>query len=167
MDAKIKSMIMAKTFIKLSSAAILLITLSMCAQNGKKGSDDVQEKELQEALIAENETKTDTTMYNSDNGKKGIVLDSIASNGTRLVEFVPTGVCSSLIHIEMDKAGKIQNVVFTNGCDGNAKGIGALIKGMDVKEAIKRLEGIKCGSKCTSCPDQLSIALKEALSAVK
>ena len=57
--------------------------------------------------------------------------------------------------------GKVHNVRFTGGCNGNLQGIGRLIEGMDVHEAISRLEGVRCGMKPTSCPDQLARALKE------
>ena len=63
------------------------------------------------------------------------------------------------IDIEI-KDGIIQKVVYTRGCEGNAKGIGALIKDMSVEEAIRRLEGINCGKRGTSCPDQLAKILK-------
>ncbi len=69
------------------------------------------------------------------------------------------GTCSSVIDIEV-KDGVIESVAFTGGCNGNLKGISALVKGMKVEEAITRLEGIRCGFKATSCPDQLAQALK-------
>jgi uncharacterized protein (TIGR03905 family) len=59
--------------------------------------------------------------------------------------------------------GKLKNVQFLGGCNGNLKGIGALVEGMDVQTVIDRLEGTKCGMKPTSCPDQLAKALKAAL----
>ena len=80
------------------------------------------------------------------------------------MEFTPHGVCSKNIHLEVDEAGRIHNVEFTGGCNGNLQGIGRLVEGMDIHEAISRIEGIKCGYKATSCPDQLSLALKEYLS---
>ena len=58
---------------------------------------------------------------------------------------------------------KVRNVAFTGGCNGNLQGISHLVEGMDVNEAISRLEGIRCGFKSTSCPDQLAHALKEAI----
>jgi uncharacterized protein (TIGR03905 family) len=61
--------------------------------------------------------------------------------------------------------GKLKNVQFLGGCNGNLKGIGALVEGMDVQTVIERLEGTRCGMKQTSCPDQLAKALKEALNA--
>ena len=69
------------------------------------------------------------------------------------------GTCSSAIDIEVTN-GIIDSVAFTGGCNGNLKGISALVKGMKVEEAISRLEGIRCGFKATSCPDQLAQALK-------
>ena len=69
------------------------------------------------------------------------------------------GTCSSAIDIEV-KDGVIESVAFMGGCNGNLKGISALVKGMKVEEAIARLEGIRCGFKNTSCPDQLAQALK-------
>ena len=73
--------------------------------------------------------------------------------------FRPQGVCSQLIEIETD-GSIIQDVRFTGGCSGNLQGISALLKGMTVENAIDRLSGIRCGFKDTSCPDQLSRALK-------
>ena len=61
------------------------------------------------------------------------------------------------------KNGKVTNVEFVGGCDGNTKGIAQLVKGMDAQEAADRLAGIRCGYKPTSCPDQLAQALREAL----
>ena len=73
--------------------------------------------------------------------------------------FRPQGVCSQLIEIETD-GNIIQDVRVTGGCSGNLQGISALLKGMTVENAIDRLSGIRCGFKDTSCPDQLSRALK-------
>ena len=88
-----------------------------------------------------------------------IVKDEVV-DGVRYVTAVPSAkVCSKQIDIEI-KDGIIRKVVYTRGCDGNAKGIGALIKDMKVDEAIRRLEGIKCGKRPTSCPDQLARVLK-------
>lgn len=77
-----------------------------------------------------------------------------------------SGTCSSAIEYDIEEVnGKkvVKNVQFTGGCNGNLKGIGALVEGMDIEEVIKRLEGTKCGFKSTSCPDQLAKALKTAL----
>ena len=78
--------------------------------------------------------------------------------------YTPTGVCSSKIDLELEN-GVIRSVVFTGGCNGNLQGISRLVTGMTAQEAIERLQGIQCGWKPTSCPDQLSKALTEALAA--
>ena len=77
------------------------------------------------------------------------------------MDYRPHGVCSQLIRVELD--GDIKNVEFVGGCDVNTTGISSLVKGMNVHDAISRMEGITCGSKATSCPDQLSKALRMAL----
>ena len=88
-----------------------------------------------------------------------IVKDEVA-DGVRYIVATPSAkVCSKQIDIEI-KDGVIQKVVYTRGCEGNAKGIGALVKDMTVEEAIRRLEGITCGKRGTSCPDQLAKVLK-------
>ena len=78
------------------------------------------------------------------------------------MEYIPRGVCSRLIKVDVDD-NKIQNVEFVGGCDGNLQGISRLVKGMTVDEAIERLQGIRCGHKATSCPDQLAYALRQAV----
>ena len=95
----------------------------------------------------------------SDVDDYAIVKDEVV-DGIRYVVATPSAkVCSKQIDIEI-KDGIIQKVVYTKGCEGNAKGIGALIKDMTVEEAIKRLDGITCGKRGTSCPDQLAKILK-------
>ena len=95
----------------------------------------------------------------SDVDDYAIVKDEVVE-GIRYVVATPSAkVCSKQIDIEI-KDGIIQKVVYTKGCEGNAKGIGALIKDMTVEEAIKRLDGITCGKRGTSCPDQLAKILK-------
>jgi uncharacterized protein (TIGR03905 family) len=74
------------------------------------------------------------------------------------------GVCSQYINFEL-KNGVVTNVQFLGGCNGNLKGIAALVEGQKAEDIIARVEGIKCGKKDTSCPDQLALALKEALQA--
>ncbi len=74
------------------------------------------------------------------------------------------GTCSREITFDVID-GKVYNVQFLGGCNGNLKGIGALVEGMPIAEVISRVEGITCGMKSTSCPDQLSKALKEAAKA--
>ena len=71
------------------------------------------------------------------------------------------GVCSRLIEFDIED-GKVKNVSFEGGCNGNLQGIARLVEGMDVNEVISRIEGIRCGFKSTSCPDQLAQALKAA-----
>lgn len=72
------------------------------------------------------------------------------------------GVCSRMIDIDIED-GIIQGVQYHGGCPGNTQGVAALVRGMKVEEAIERLSGIRCGFKSTSCPDQLSQALKAYL----
>ena len=76
------------------------------------------------------------------------------------ITYRPRGVCSRLREIEVED-NKIVSVNVTGGCDGNLKGISRLVEGMDVDEVIRRMQGIRCGGKPTSCPDQLSIALSQ------
>ena len=73
------------------------------------------------------------------------------------------GVCASQIEFEVDENQKVHNVRFIGGCSGNTQGVASLVEGMDAKEVINRLKGIRCGFKNTSCPDQLSIALEQEL----
>ena len=75
-------------------------------------------------------------------------------------EYKTKGTCSQKIFFDVED-GKVHNVQFVGGCNGNLKGIGALVEGQDVSDVIARLEGIQCGMKPTSCPDQLAKALKE------
>ena len=74
----------------------------------------------------------------------------------------PQGVCSRRIDIVLD-GETVESISFVGGCSGNTSGVAALCRGMNVHEAIERLEGIRCGMKSTSCPDQLSRALRAAL----
>ena len=74
----------------------------------------------------------------------------------------PRGVCSREMRVELED-GIIRKVKVIGGCDGNLKGISSLLVGMRAEDAIARLEGIRCGFKNTSCPDQLSIAVRECL----
>ena len=76
-------------------------------------------------------------------------------------QYKTKGTCSQMIHFEIED-GKVKNVQFFGGCNGNLKGIAALVEGMDIDEVIARVEGVKCGMKKTSCPDQLAQALKAA-----
>ena len=106
----------------------------------------------QEQVAMENVQQTPTEEFT-------IVKDEVV-DGIRYIVATPSvKVCSKQIDIEI-KDGIIQKVVYTRGCEGNAKGIGALIKDMSVEEAIRRLDGITCGKRGTSCPDQLATVLK-------
>ena len=71
------------------------------------------------------------------------------------------GTCSAQIIIDIDDQNKIENVKFVGGCNGNTKGISSLVKGMKIDDVITKLEGITCGFRPTSCPDQLATALKQ------
>ena len=76
------------------------------------------------------------------------------------MEYTTSGVCSRAIKFEVED-GIVKNVKFIGGCNGNTQGVAALVEGMPVDEVISRLEGIRCGARPTSCPDQLARALKE------
>lgn len=77
-------------------------------------------------------------------------------------QYTTKGVCSRAITFDMD-GDTIKEVHFAGGCQGNTQGVAALVRGMDIHEAISRLEGIDCGGRGTSCPDQLAKALKAYL----
>ena len=79
-------------------------------------------------------------------------------------EFKTSGTCSQRILFDVEE-GKVKNVQFIGGCNGNLKGIAALVEGMDVDAVIERVQGITCGMKKTSCPDQLAKALLAAQNA--
>ena len=81
----------------------------------------------------------------------------------RTIEFEPKGICARHITITLDDQDRVQDLSFVGGCDGNHKGLNALVKGMKADEAIQRLSGITCGPRSTSCPDQVACALKQAL----
>ena len=77
------------------------------------------------------------------------------------IQYTPRGVCSQFFQIQVED-GVIQSVQVVGGCNGNLKGLSSLLRGMKVEDAIQRMEGIRCGMKPTSCPDQLAQALKSA-----
>jgi uncharacterized protein (TIGR03905 family) len=77
------------------------------------------------------------------------------------IEFTPKNVCSMHISLKIDDEGKIHDLKFTGGCNGNLKAIGKLLEGRDAKEAASILEGNDCNGKGTSCADQLSKAIRE------
>lgn len=76
-------------------------------------------------------------------------------------EYQPSGVCSRKFIFEINENNIIESLEVIGGCNGNLKGIASLIKGQEIHEIINRLEGIRCGMKHTSCPDQISKALRE------
>ncbi len=81
-----------------------------------------------------------------------------------MYEYKTSGTCSQRILFDIED-GKVKNVQFIGGCNGNLKGIGSLVEGMAVDEVISRVQGIRCGMKATSCPDQLAKALLAAKNA--
>lgn len=78
------------------------------------------------------------------------------------IDFTPRGVCSRRMLVEVEN-GIVQSLQVTGGCHGNLQGISKLVEGMTVEEVIRRLDGINCNGKGTSCPDQLAQALKQAM----
>lgn len=76
------------------------------------------------------------------------------------------GTCSSMIDFDIVD-GKLHNITYTGGCNGNLKAIGSILEGADAKFAVERLSGIRCGFKDTSCGDQLARAIREAIAANK
>ena len=78
-------------------------------------------------------------------------------------EYRTSGTCSRSIYIDVED-GIVKDVEIVGGCNGNIKGLIALVKGMNAQEAVERMQGITCGFKATSCPDQLALAIKEAIS---
>ena len=77
-------------------------------------------------------------------------------------QYRPRGVCSQGITVELED-GRVKNVRFVGGCSGNTQGVSRLVEGMPAEEAVRRLSGIRCGMKATSCPDQLARAIREAM----
>ena len=78
------------------------------------------------------------------------------------IEYKTHGTCSTMIILDLD-GDTIESCQFIRGCHGNTQGVAALVRGMKIEDAIERLQGIRCGMKSTSCPDQLAEALKSAL----
>lgn len=79
------------------------------------------------------------------------------------LDYQTCGTCSTLIHVAVDDDGRIADARFAGGCHGNTQGVAALVKGMAADEAVRRLEGIDCHGKGTSCPDQLARAIKKLM----
>ena len=78
------------------------------------------------------------------------------------IVYQTSGTCSKQIELDIDDENRVQNVQFLGGCNGNLQGIAKLVRGMKVEEVKSRLDGIRCGYKNTSCPDQLVRALEQA-----
>ena len=78
------------------------------------------------------------------------------------IVYQTSGTCSKQIELDIDDENRVQNVQFIGGCNGNLQGIAQLVRGMKVEEVKSRLDGIRCGYKNTSCPDQLVRALEQA-----
>lgn len=74
-----------------------------------------------------------------------------------------SGVCSRSVSFDIDEQGVVRHVKFEGGCHGNTQGVARLAEGMDAKELVARLKGIRCGMRPSSCPDQLAKAVEEAL----
>ena len=81
----------------------------------------------------------------------------------RTIEYKTQGTCSKMITFELDDDNRIHNLKFYGGCNGNLQGIGKLCEGQKAEDVMERIKGIRCGFKPTSCPDQLSKAIAEAL----
>lgn len=81
----------------------------------------------------------------------------------RTIEYKTHGTCSKAITFDLDDDGRIHNLQFTGGCNGNLKGVGKLCEGMKATDVVERVKGIRCGFKPTSCPDQLARAIESAI----
>lgn len=79
------------------------------------------------------------------------------------ITYQTQGTCSKLIHVVLDDNNVIQDVHFMGGCNGNLQGICSLVKGQKAQDVIARVKGISCNGRPTSCPDQLSVALQQAI----
>jgi uncharacterized protein (TIGR03905 family) len=90
-----------------------------------------------------------------------VTLEEDESSG-RLVNYKTTGTCSTEINFEL-REGKVHSVSFKDGCPGNLKALGILAEGMDAGELVKKLKGLRCGRKKTSCADQLAAAVEQAV----
>jgi len=81
----------------------------------------------------------------------------------KTLTYATQGTCAKFINVAIDDDGLVADVEFMGGCHGNTQGIASLVRGMKAEDVIKRLEGIRCGYKNTSCPDQLAQALRQTL----
>lgn len=85
---------------------------------------------------------------------------NFTDNKTKIIKYETKGTCCRVMQVEL-LGDIIQNVEFMGGCDGNLKGLQALLKGMHIDEVIEKFSGISCDAKSTSCPDQLALCLKQ------
>jgi uncharacterized protein (TIGR03905 family) len=91
-----------------------------------------------------------------------IVVEVLKQLNPEKKVYIPRGVCAEKIYYQIEN-GKVRNVAFVKGCNGNAQGIARLIEGMDAAQVVERLKGINCNGKGTSCPDQLACALEQEI----
>lgn len=152
------SLIFIKMKIRISTllTATLAAVLISCAGNANSGSAETEANAEADAAKANSEQVMDEVKI-----VDGVIvlLDTVNEEGIRFLSVRPQEVCSRQIDIAV-KDGKIVSVRFVGGCDGNTQGISRLVEGMSIKDAISKLEGIDCGGRGTSCPDQLTKALK-------
>lgn len=139
---------------------ILISAALVCAISCKNAntSSEVQQTAVEETGQIEH-IMTNYVNENEPAFEPTLISDNTNADGVRTIIAEPTGVCSSRIDIAT-KNDVILAVTFTGGCPGNTQGVAKLVRGMKIDDAIKELEGINCGGKGTSCPDQLAKTLK-------
>lgn len=145
----------------LAAIAVCALIASSCAGNGNNGSGNSSQNAAETSSVANNGCNgVIATASASDYMHNVKVLSDVTdANGARTIIVEPSDVCSVRINVTV-KNGTILDATFTGGCQGNTTGVSKLVAGMKVKDAIDKLEGIDCGGKGTSCPDQLSKVLK-------
>ena len=126
------------------------------------------QKERYEASLAERDSQqtAEQSVIEQVAETSAITLhfpDELTWPVTMTYTYIPKGVCSRKMTVELNDDHTIQAVRVEGGCNGNLQGISRLVVGMDAQEAIRRMRGIQCGFKPTSCPDQLATALEQAL----
>jgi uncharacterized protein (TIGR03905 family) len=77
-----------------------------------------------------------------------------------MIEYKTSGTCSTKIHFDL-RDGKVHSLSFDGGCNGNLKALGVLVEGMEAGEVVKKLKGLECGKRKTSCADQLARAIEQ------
>lgn len=109
-------------------------------------------------------TNNELSFYNSTNNNKQYIYYKIKDcDFCEKFSYKTSGTCSKLINFSLDENNTIHNVEFIGGCNGNLQGISKLIEGQSAQNVIDKCQGIHCGMRPTSCPDQLSRALSEAI----